>query len=200
MSDQNKRFLVIGGIIIVAVLSRLMPHPSNFAPIAAIALFGGAYFNNKKWAYLLPMLAMLFSDILLHFTFMLGFREFGGFYPDMIFVYAAFGLVVGIGTLLRNKINLLSVASGSLAGSVVFYLVTNFGAWLSLPMYPKNIAGLMEAYVAGIPFFTPTLLGDLVYAAIIFGAFELVLMGRPQWRSVPEYAFEQEDLPLDHPN
>lgn len=184
MTEQNKRFLVIGGIIVVAILSRLLPHPLNFTPIAAIALFAGAYFTNKKWALAVPILAMFFSDVILHALFLTGHRAFPGFYPDMIFVYSSFAVVVGIGMTVGKRVNFISVISGSLLASVVFFLVTNFGSWLTLSIYPKNFFGLIEAYVAGIPFFRWTMLGDLVYSGLFFGIFETILSRKPQWKTV----------------
>jgi hypothetical protein len=182
MTEKQKRFIVIAGIIVLAVVSRLLPHPDNFTPLAAIALFGGAYFINRKWAILVPVLALLFSDILLEVLFATGHRAYPGFYSSMIFVYGGFVAAAGLGMLVGRKINLLSVTFGAAAASVVFFLVTNFGAWLTLPEYAKTFPGLVQAYVAGIPFFRGTLLGDLVYSGIMFGVFEGILAGRPQWR------------------
>ncbi|MCP4124508.1 MAG: hypothetical protein GY751_22415 [Bacteroidetes bacterium] len=183
MSERNKRFLVVSVIILIAVISRLLPHPANATPVAAIALFGGAYFLDKKWAFILPVFALFISDLILQIMFWTGAAQFPGFYPDMVFVYASFMIVVGLGMGLKNRVNPVSVAGTAIFASVLFFLITNLGVWLTMNMYPKNLAGLMECYVAAIPFFRNTLIGDVVYSAIIFGAFESVLAARPQWKT-----------------
>lgn len=182
MTDQNKHFLLIAGIIVVAVVSRMLPHPANFTPLAAIALFGGAYFKDRKWAFFVPILALLFSDFLLEVLYRTGYRAYPGFHASMIFVYGSMGLVVAMGGLIARRINVFTVLAGATAASLVFFLVTNFGAWLSLPEYAKTIPGLVQAYIAGIPFYKWTLLGDLCYTALIFGVFESILAANPSLR------------------
>lgn len=157
------RMLFIITAILAAAFMRLVPHWPNFTPVAAIALFSGTYISRKAFAFVIPMVAMLLSDLFL------------GFHSTMIAVYAAFGITVLIGFALRNRVKFGSVALASVASSVIFFLITNFGSWLSGMMpYPMNFSGLMMAYTAGIPFFNNGLMGDLLYSTVLFGGFYLV--------------------------
>lgn len=157
---HNKRFILITGLIVIAALIRLLPHPPNFAPIGAMALFGGAYFTRKHWAFIIPMIAMLASDLIL------------GLHGTMAFVYGAFALTVLIGFKLRNHVSLASTAGSALGASLIFFIVTNFGVWLTMGMYPMTLSGLIACYTAAIPFFHYTLIGNLVYAGALFGVME----------------------------
>ncbi len=148
-------------MILTAALSRLLPHPPNVTPLAAIALFGGAHFADKRLAFLVPLAALLLSDLIL------------GLHSQMPGVYAGFALVVCVGFVLRGRTRALPVAVAALIGSCVFYLVSNFGVWATGSWYPKTAAGLGACYVAGIPFFRNSLVGDLFYTALLFGIFAL---------------------------
>ncbi len=149
-------------IIAIAVVLRLLPHPANFAPIAAMALFGGAYLN-KKYALIVPIAAMFLSDFFL------------GFHNTIPFVYGSFLLTGVIGLWLRKHKNVHNIIFASLVSSILFFIITNFGVWMVETMYPKTIAGLIECYSAGIPFFRNTILGDLSYVGIFFGGYEIAL-------------------------
>lgn len=165
--------LVLAALIFIAALSRVLPHPPNFSPIEAVALFGGAYFVSRRWALLVPLAAMFASDLVL------GLAN-GGIYWEYLasagylLVYACIALSTVLGFGLRGKVTGSRVLGYSLAGSVLFFVVTNFGAWLGSPIYPQTPAGLAAAYVAGIPFFQWTVLGTLAYAALLFGGFALL--------------------------
>ncbi len=165
--------LVLAGLIAIAALTRLLPHPPNFSPVEAMALFGGAYFASKRWAVVVPLLAMFLADLAL------GLLR-GGVYWDyfasagFLLVHACIAVLAVIGYGLRGKVSGGRVLGYSLAGSALFFLVTNFGAFLSDPTYPKTALGLMAAYTAGIPFFQWTVLGTLFYAAVLFGGFALL--------------------------
>ena len=165
----NPRFLALTGIVFAGVLARLIPHPPNVTPIAATALFGGAYFASRKAAFLVPLMAMYLSD---HF---LGFfvYDFGWFNGQMPFVYMSFAVTVSLGMLIRRRCSPLRVGAAALTGSVLFFVVTNFGVWAVGTFYPKTVEGLVTCYVAGIPFFRNTLAGDLAFTALLFGGFAL---------------------------
>lgn len=155
------RYITIAGLIFIAVLSRLVPHPPNFTPITAIALFAAAYLG-KRHAILVPMLAMLVSDF------------FIGFHSTMVWVYGSFLAISVIGFLLQKHRTMGTTFAATLAGSTIFFLVTNFGVWASAgSTYSHDTAGLIACYVAGIPFFRNTLGGDLLYVTMLFGSFEL---------------------------
>jgi hypothetical protein len=157
-----RNVLIASVLILAAAISRLLPHPPNMVPIAAMALAGGVYLN-KRWGMIVPLAAMLVSD------------AFIGFHGLMPYVYGSFAVMVFLGQWLKNHKSPTFVFGGSLASSVLFFLVTNFGVWFagSGAFYPKTLAGLAECYVAAIPFFRNTLVGDLAYVAMLFGAFEL---------------------------
>jgi len=106
-----------------------------------------------------PFVALLLSDLIL------------GLHDTMIFVYAGFALTVAVGLLLKNRVTITNTAFAAIAASVIFFLLTNFGVWMTSALYAKTAEGLMQAYVAGIPFFQNSLLGNLVYSAVIFGGY-----------------------------
>ena len=158
----SQQLIIVASIIFALALFRLLPHWPNVSPVAAMALFGGVYFADKRVAFIVPFLALFLSDLFL------------GMHNTMIFVYAGFALTVMIGFALKNRVTLTSTAFSVVAASVVFFLLTNFGSWLTSGLYAKSIAGLMQAYSAGIPFFQNSLLGNLAYTAIIFGGYALL--------------------------
>ena len=143
---------------------RLLPHAPNVAPIAAMALFGGAYLD-RKFALLAPLAAMFLSDIFL------------GFHNTILFVYGSFLISGLIGLWLRKHKNPGNIILASIFSSIIFYLVTNFGVWLAGGLYTKDATGLIQSYVMALPFFRNTILGDLFYTGLLFGGFELVLRG-----------------------
>jgi hypothetical protein len=163
------RYFFPFSLILLAALSRLLPHPPNFAPITALALFGGVYLD-KKHTFIVPLAAMLISDYVI------------GFHSGIPWVYASFIAIGFIGLWLRNHQGVVTTIGATLAGSVLFYVVTNFGVWLASSIYPHNAAGLIECYVAAIPFFRNTLLGDVIYVGILFGSFELMTTWIPALR------------------
>lgn len=167
------RQAVLIGMILAAAMSRLIPHPFNFTPIGALALFGGAQFADRRAAFLVPAAAMLLSDLWI------------GFYAHMEWVYGSFALIGCLGLWLRPRRNALRIAGTSLAGSCLFFLITNFGEWLHGMLYAKNLAGLIACYVAAVPFFSNTVLGDAFYSLVLFGGFALV---ESRYESVREKA------------
>ena len=159
--DNRARLAALLVAIFAAAAMRLLPHPPNFSPIAAIALFSGAYLPNRAIAFVAPIAALLLSDLFL------------GFYPELLFVYLSVAATVLIGWAVAKRKTALTIAAAAVAGSLLFYLVTNFGVWLLMDYYPKTAAGLVACYVAAIPFFQNTLAGDLAFAALLFGGFAL---------------------------
>lgn len=163
---STKTKFVLGLIGLVA-LSRLLPHPFNFTPIGAIALFAGTYITDRKKAFLLPLIALFISDIVIEIV------TGSGFYRDMIFVYGSFALITSIGFLVRGREQRQIIMVASLISSILFFFLTNFGTWLMYDMYPKSMQGLLMCYIAGIPFFKGTIMGDLFYNLVLFGSFAL---------------------------
>ncbi len=169
-------------LIFVAALTRVIPHPPNFSPIEAVALFGGTYFAKRYWALIVPMAALFLSDLVLG---LLNGGIYWGYFGSLsyVLVYACIALSAVLGFGLRGKVTGSRVLGYSLAGSMLFFVVTNFAAWLGNPAYSQNAAGLAAAYVAGIPFFQWTVLGTLFYAALLFGGFELLRKRVPALRA-----------------
>jgi hypothetical protein len=168
------RFSVISLMIVLAAFSRLIPHPPNFAPIGAMALFGAAYFSKKFIALIIPVLSMLISDLVINNTIYAQYFEgFTFFYQGFYWTYAAFIVIGVIGFFMLKKVQLKSVILASLFAAVLFFIISNFGVWASGTMYPQNFSGLIACYTAAIPFFKNTLMGNLVYSGVLFGAFEL---------------------------
>ena len=173
----TSRFWFVLTVILTGASMRLIPHWPNFTPIAAIALFGGTYLNRKYLAFLVPIAAMFLSDILL------------GFHTTMFAVYISFVATVGIGLWLSRKPSVLGILGASLGSTILFFVVTNFAAWLGSPFYPQSFAGLMESYAAGlvffnngangISFFMNSLVGDLFYNTVFFGVFYLARLRFP---------------------
>ena len=138
-----------------------------------MALFGAAYFAKKHWAIVVPLIAFWLSSLILDNTVYAGFYE-GFVFVSQPMVYVALVLIVALGWFMLKKVNIVNLLGASLSASGIFFLVSNFGSWLSTGLYPKTFAGLMSCYAAGIPFFGGTLAGDLFYVAVLFGGYELV--------------------------
>lgn len=170
------RFSTIVAIIVLAAIARILPHPHNFTPMAAIALFGGAYFTNRWIAVAIPMAAMLLSDTM--YEIMTGW----GFHSGIPVIYGSFLLITLIGIFLLQKVTVLRVVGASLASSLIFYLITNFAflypeAPVPIPElgnYPHNWTGIIASYVSGLEFLKNQLLGDLFYSGVLFGGFYLL--------------------------
>ncbi|MFU8813409.1 MAG: DUF6580 family putative transport protein [Balneolaceae bacterium] len=177
---MKKSFLLITGFILFAALFRLIPHAYNFTPIGAIALFGAAYFTDKKWALIIPLGAMWISDLLLNNLVYASFYSgFTLFTPGFLFIYGGIVLIAVLGFYLFKKVTLPRVLAGAFGGSVIFFIVSNFGVWIASPMYPLTVEGLILCYTAAIPFFHNTLAGTLVYSGVLFGAYEYVKRNQP---------------------
>jgi hypothetical protein len=164
---MSTRLITLSLIILAIAMFRLLPHPPNVSPVAAMALFGGAYFSDKRMAFLVPFLALLLSDFLI------------GLHDTMIYVYAGFALTVVIGFWIRQKLNVSRIAFAVIVSSLLFFVISNFGAWLSSGLYPMTTDGLMQAYIAAIPFFQNSLLGNMVFATLLFGGFALLQRNIP---------------------
>ena len=154
-------WLVIG-LMVLGVVARLVPHPPNATPLMAIALFGGTYLA-KRWAILLPLAIVAISDVLI------------GWHNTVLFTWGAFILTGMIAWWIRLHPSAVRVLGGALAGSVLFFLLSNFGVWVAGDLYPRTAVGLWECYVAAIPFFRNSLAGDLLYTAALFGGYALAI-------------------------
>lgn len=161
------RILIISSIILLlSLLNIWFSQIPNFSPIAAMALFGGAYLNEKKIALLIPLAALFLSDL------------FIGVHSFMWAVYLSFVIIVFIGSKIK-KPSFLNVVGASLTSSLLFFLVTNFAVWFQGGYYPMNVGGLFSCYEMAIPFFQNTLLGDLVFISSIFSLYHLAKIQFP---------------------
>ena len=168
---KNKVSLAVMAIVAAGII-RLLPHPHNLTPIGAMALTGGAYLGRKYMAFIIPFVCLFITDFILNntvnrvfFTANEGIVIFGKY---MLFTYAAFALTVLLGSSkFLNSSRLTLILGGAVVSSVLFFVLTNFGTWLTGGIYPKNIGGLLACYAAGIPFYWNTLLSNLVFTFII---------------------------------
>lgn len=159
----SPRMIFAYAVVLLVVLWRIFTEIPNFTPVMALAFFLGSFFGKRHIALLIPLVGMFISDLII------------GLHSTLMFVYLAFALAAGIGMLLRRHINFGTVVAGALSSSILFYLITNLGAWLvSMGAYPMTFSGLMASYIAGIPFFRTELLGTLLFSGLFFGAFYLL--------------------------
>lgn len=164
LTTKSVRSLIVpSGIIFMAAFSRIIPHPPNLAPIAALSLFSGAKLDGKR-SYFIPLAAMLLSDLFL------------GFHSTMPFVYGSFFVIVLLGKLIKRNENFKMLTTFSITSSVLFFLVTNFGVWLTSGMYVNNLNGLLNAYLMGLPFFKATIIGDFFYTISIFYGYKYLIL------------------------
>jgi len=148
---ESKHLLKNLILIAIGVASRLLPHPANFTAITGIAIFSGNYF--------VALSSMIISDIIIGFDSL----------PMRLLVYGSIAIAVLIGRIARKNPNLVNIAKASVTGSVIFFVITNFGVWKLGSMYSKDIEGLISAYILAIPFFKNALIGDFFYTAGLFG-------------------------------
>ena len=163
---QQKQSLILRGavvttMIVLAAVLRIIPHPWNLTPIGAMALFSGAMFKNRWTAFTLPLASLFAGDV------------FVGFHKLMLIVYASFAISVAIGGWLGDSRSVAQIGGVVFLGAAQFFVVTNLAVWAIGGFYFKTIAGLVNCFVAGVPFFWNTLAGDALYAGILFGGFAL---------------------------
>lgn len=190
-NSKITQFIILTTIVVLAALSRLLPHPPNFTPVGAMALFGAAYFAKRWMGLLMPLVALWISDLVLNNVVYGQYYEgFVWLTPGFEWLYGSFALIAVLGFFtLRGNENPLSVWAkkiglgnvqipsllvASLSASTIFFLVSNFGVWMSGLMYPKTIAGLGTCYAAAVPYFFNTLTGDLLFVGVLFGAYALM--------------------------
>ena len=164
LNDSSSIYLklaVVATLALFVVFARVAPHPANFAPVAAVALFAGAILP-RKWALSAPLLAMIASDLII------------GLHSLVFVTWGIFVLIALSSHRLLRKANKTKIVAGSVAASVLFFVVTNFAVWAQGLMYPMNLGGLIQCYVNAVPFFRGTLLGDLFYSGVLFGAYAFV--------------------------
>ncbi len=176
---MKKNILLIVALIVIGILGRMIPHPPNFTPIIAIALLASHVFKNKWIVILTPLMAMWISDLVLNNYRYAGHHD-GGFLvfsSSSLWVYGPIICIALLGTVLIKKVKISNIALSSISGSLIFFLVSNFGVWISGTMFPKSLFGLIECYTFALPFFGNALVGDLVYCTILFTSYSLAFSG-----------------------
>ncbi len=171
------KFVIVLLFIVVGVSLRLLPHPPNFAPIAAIALFAGVYLSRKT-ALILPMAAMVISDMFIG-SYQLSL---------MFFVYGSFLLFAVLGFWLKKHKKWYTIGGSAFLAALLFFALTNFAVWVFTPWYAKTFSGLWQCYLMALPFFKNTLIGNLFYTTVFFGAYEIVEVWLRKKFRVPQIA------------
>lgn len=162
--STKKKIVLAAAVVILAAASRLVKHPFNFTPVAAMSLFAGCYLG-RRWAVVLPLLAMLASD------YFIGFYD----WQVMASVYLSIALAFFIGRFLSNRLKWHNFAFAAIVSSIVFFIITNFAVWAFFDWYPRTWQGLFSCFTLALPFFRNTLAGDMVYSGLFFGAYELAM-------------------------
>jgi len=157
---MDRKWILGGiGLIAIAVIGRLIPHASNITPLYAVALFACAVFP-KRWAIVVPVVAMIASDLMI------------GMHATVMFTWTGMLAFAAFGYGIRESRTTTKIVGSALAGSIVFFIWTNFGHWLTMGMYPMNGAGLAACYTAALPFFRNSTLGNLAFSGALFAAYE----------------------------
>jgi len=157
-----KREIFPISLIFILTLSRLIPHPYNFTPVLAVGVFSGFYFKQIYLSFFVVIFSMFIGDLFL------------GFHSTMFFTYISLVAAVLIGLYIK-RFNFTEILLSGLASSFAFFIITNFGAWLTLEMYEKNLTGLLQSYVLAIPFFHNTLVSTLLYLIVLKLLFNFIV-------------------------
>jgi len=155
------RFVIAAVMVLLAAVLRILPHPWNFTPVGAMAIFAGSLFRDRRIACLLPLLALFAGDL------------FVGLYKLMFIVYVSFALSVVLGRWLARSRTVVRIGGAVFFGALQFFLVTNFAMWALGGFYPRTATGLSTCFINAVPYFWNTLAGDFVYATILFGGYAL---------------------------
>ena len=172
---MKKKLLLTILFIAVIFLGRVLPHPYNFTPLIAVTLLSSHAISNRILALLVPLMGFWLSDLFMNNIVYSGYySNFTIFNSGMIWTYGAIILVGLMGSSFIKTISSGKVVLASLSGSTIFYIISNFGVWALSPMYAKSAAGLIQCYSLALPFYGTSLIGDLLYSSLLFGAYQLV--------------------------
>jgi len=194
---MKKNIILIIALVAIGVLGRLIPHPPNFTPIIAIALLASHLFKNK-WIIILPsLMAMWISDLIINNYLYGGYHDsLVIFSPSFLWVYAPIICIALLGTVLIKKVKISNIALSSISGSLIFFLVSNFGVWISgtisidgvlTPMFSKSLSGLITCYTVALPYFGNQLVGDLLYSATLFSSYSFALSKKAMLKKVNNF-------------
>ena len=176
MKKLNLQTGIISIIILLAAFTRIMPHPPNFSPMAAIGLFGAAHFAKKWQAFLIPLIGIWISDLVINnIVYSSHSSNFVWFYGGFYWQYISYVFIIFVGLFIFNKgISVTNTLGGMVSSSGIFFLFSNFGVWAGGAMYTKNISGLITCYAAGIPFIHNTIISDALFTTVLFGTYYLL--------------------------
>ena len=156
----KKLWLVVAALIVLGITLRLVPHTANVAPVGAIALFAGALLGRRA-GMVAPLVVMIIADLFL------------GLHSAVLFTWGGFALIGLFGSLLAKRSTFARIGLGALGSALIFYVVSNFGVWITSGMYAHNFAGLIECYTLALPFLRASFMGDFAFAATFFGLYAL---------------------------
>lgn len=177
----SQRTLFVITAIFIGAFTRLIPHPAGITAVGALTMFGGAYFTRRWMTILIPVLATFVSDVVLNNTIYLStFKQFTLFYPGAEWVYGAVIMMSLVNAGIFRRITIANFLLSSIVTAMLFFLVSNFGVWTSGTLYPMTTAGLINCYVAALPYAIGPLLGNLIYGAVLFGGFHLAARRFPK--------------------
>lgn len=178
MMNRNHTIIAVILLMTVCAFARLIPHMPNFTPVESLAIFGAAYLSKKHWAFIISVLVLYFSDFIINNTVA------RSFFPDvqgivwfssyMVYNFIAMALIVLVSSKIISKVTVKNVGMSILFASIIFFIITNFGAWADeKSLYSSDFSGLMASFMAGIPFFRNSLLSNIIFTTVIFGSFEI---------------------------
>ena len=194
---MKRNIILIIALVAIGIIGRLIPHPPNFTPIIAIALLASHLFKNK-WIIILPsLMAMWISDLIINNYLYGGYHDsLVIFSPSFLWVYAPIICIALLGTVLIKKVKISNIALSSISGSLIFFLVSNFGVWISgtisidgvlTPMFSKSLSGLITCYTVALPYFGNQLVGDLLYSATLFSSYSFALSKKAMLKKVNNF-------------
>lgn len=167
----------LGLFVLVASIYRILPNRApGFAPQIAMALFGGAFFmKNKKWAFILPLFSMFLSDVLYQVLYTNGYTQIAGFYSGQWMNYLLIGSITFIGFLINDG-KIAKILLASIGAPTAYFFVSNTLVWFGNGGYqrPRTFTGLVQCLADGLPFYQNSLIGTMVFGALLFGGYALL--------------------------
>lgn len=167
---KKKDILILAAVLVGLVVVRSVFQIPNFNPLGAVALMGGMLAAKKLWSWIVPFAALFIGDIIMSLSSPMYLDYI--FSANFVFVYTSFAAIIAIGIVLRKTPSLKTVLGGSLLAAFVFFLVTNAGAWILMPAYTKDFAGLLTSYEMALPFFRATLVSQVIFSVGIFVVYQ----------------------------
>ena len=167
--------LLVSLIVIFITFSRIVPHIYNFTPMIALAIFGSLHFKNRNLAYILPLLSLWISDFILNNYLYSKSNEIMLFYEGYYWQYLSYVIIILLSSSFYKKIiTIKKVFLLGISSSFIFFIITNFGFWITSDLYPNNFMGLIDCYLLAIPFYQGTLLGTLFFTPFFIGSYYLL--------------------------